>query len=282
MNGEWLVVSDQPPEVLEMKDVDSRVLDTRGMVNGEREELDALLSMARTARAAGATDVEHMDGAAAAFNYIRVADLVSSYYDSVRSSQPVLDWGCGYGQVSWLLKRRGVNVLSCDAEKRATIDSIPELTSLPIRYVTDPVRLPYDAESVRAVLSVGVLEHVPDLRGSLQEIHRVLRDQGLLFLFMFPNRFSWAEWTATRRGISAHPLKFTFRQTEALLRQHGFRAQKKWRRNLLPKNLTGLSPGLKSLYGKYYRQVELADRVLCSLPPVSWFSGVLELIAKKV
>jgi SAM-dependent methyltransferase len=263
-----------------MENLDSQVLDTAGADVGS-QELDALLAMARAARAAGADDVEHMDGAAAAFNYIRVADLVAASCRSLQSEQPVLDWGCGYGQVSWLLRRRGVNVLSCDAEKRAAIDSIPQLASMPIIYMRDPVKLPYDSESFSAVLSVGVLEHVPDLRGSLREIHRVLGKEGLLFLFMFPNRFSWAEWTATRRGISAHPDKFTFRETQSLLREHGFRSEKRWRRNLLPKNLTGLSPAAKALYGKYYRQVEAADRALCSLPPFSWFSGVLELIARK-
>jgi 2-polyprenyl-3-methyl-5-hydroxy-6-metoxy-1,4-benzoquinol methylase len=265
-----------------MGKANSQVLDTSKTHADRRdEELNALLSMAQAARAAGATDVEHMDGAAAAFNYIRVADLVAAQCRSPRSDQPVLDWGCGYGQVSWLLQRRGVNVRSCDAEKRAAIDSIPELASVPINYMNHPVRLPYDQESFSAVLSVGVLEHVPDLKGSLQEIHRVLQPKGLLFLFMFPNKFSWAEWTATRRGISAHPYKFTFRQTESLLREQGFEVEERWRRNLLPKNLTGLSPALKSVYGKYYRQIEGLDRILCSTPPVSWFSGVLELIAKR-
>ncbi len=263
-----------------MEKLGSRVLKTKGQ-DAERQELHALLAMARAARAAGANDVEHMDGAVAAFNYIRVSDLVSSHYYSVSTKQPILDWGCGYGQVSWLLQRRGVNVVSCDAERRAAIDSIPELAAIPIRYITDPVRLPYDSGSFSAVLSMGVLEHVPDLKGSLQEIHRVLQQEGLLFLFMFPNRLSWAEWIATRRGISAHPHKFTFRQTEALLQEHGFQVEKMWRRNLLPKNLTGLSPAVKSFYGRYYRQIESIDRSLCHVPPLSWFSGVLELIAKK-
>jgi SAM-dependent methyltransferase len=265
-----------------MGKANSQVLDTSKTHGGERdEELNALLGMAQAARAAGANDVEHMDGAAAAFNYIRVADLVAAYYNSLDPKQPVLDWGCGYGQVSWLLQRRGVNVRSCDAEKRSVIGAIPQLASVPINYVTDPVRLPYDSGSFSAVLSVGVLEHVPDLRGSLREIHRILRQRGLLFLFMFPNRFSWAEWTATWRGIWAHPDKFTFRQTQSLLQEQGFNVENKWRRNLLPKNLTGLSPAIKSLYGKYYQQIETLDRALCLIPPISWFSGVLELIAKR-
>jgi SAM-dependent methyltransferase len=247
----------------------------------ERDELDALISMARAARSAGATDVEHMDGAVGAFHSIRVADLVSTYYRKLRSTQPVLDWGCGYGQVSWLLKRRGVQVLSCDVNKRCFIESIAGLSSVPITYTGDPVRLPYDAESFSAVLSVGVLEHVPDLNASLREIRRVLSRNGLLFLFMFPNRYSWAEWIATRRGTSVHPDKFTFRRTAQILREQGFTIEKKWRRNVLPKNLTGLSSAIKSLYGRHYRLVEAADRMLCRISPLSLLSGVLELIARR-
>jgi SAM-dependent methyltransferase len=252
------------------------------MDDGGAQELNALLAMARAARAAGAKDMEHMDGAAAAFNYIRVADLVSSHCRSLGVGLPVLDWGCGYGQVSWLLRRRGVNVVSCDAGKRMEIDAIPELRAIPVNYLSDPVKLPYDSGSFSVVLSVGVLEHVPDLKGSLQEIHRVVETKGLLFLFMFPNRFSWAEWIATRRGNSPHPEKFTFRRTESLLQESGFQVEKKWRRNLLPKNLTGLSPRIKSLYGRYYREIESLDRALCCFPPASWFSGVLELVARNL
>jgi SAM-dependent methyltransferase len=262
-----------------MGKVDSQTWGLKGRQTTEREELEALLDMARAARAAGATDIEHMNGAAAAFNYIRVADLAASYGGA--ENGPVLDWGCGYGQVSWLLKRRRVNVVSCDAEKRPALSSIPQLASLPISYTADPVRLPYESESFSAVLSVGVLEHVPDLTGSLEEVHRVLRPGGLFFLLMFPNRFSWAEWLAARRGISVHPHKFTFRNTQELLQRHGFKTERQWRRNFLPKNLTGFSPFVKSLYGKYYRQVEAADSALCRIPPVSWFSGVIELIARR-
>lgn len=237
--------------------------------------------MALRARQAGAQDIEHMNGAAAAFHSVRVANLVSVYCCSRNLREPVLDWGCGYGQVSWLLQRRGINVVSCDAEKRPAIDSIPKLASIPIRYLDHPVYLPYESNSFSAVLSTGVLEHVPDLRGSLREIHRVLQPGGLFFLLMFPNRFSWAEQIANLRRVSVHPHKFTFQRTKALLRDHGFRIEKQWRRNLLPKNLTGLSPGIKAVYGKYYRQIESLDRILCRLPPISWFSGVLEIVAEK-
>jgi hypothetical protein len=98
---------------------------------------------------------------------------------------------------------------------------------------------------------------------------------------MLPNRYSWAEWIADRRHVSAHPVKFTAASTSDLLKRHGFLIEKLWRRNFLPRNLTGLSPKLKAWYGKLYRQVEFCDRFLANLPPTSFLSGVLEAVARK-
>ena len=246
-----------------------------------RQDIELLMRMAESAKSAGATDMEHMDGPAAAINYVRAADLVASFCGSGRLHGPILDWGCGYGQVSLLLQRRGIKVLSYDVGRRGWIDRIPELSDLRIVYGEDPVKLPYESGSFRAALSVGVLEHVPDIDGSLEEINRILAPSGILFLLMFPNRFSWAEKLAEWRQRSVHPVKFTAASTSELLTRHGFLTEKLWRRNFLPKNLTGLSPRIKHAYGKFYRQVEMLDKILANFPPTSYFSGVLEFIARK-
>jgi SAM-dependent methyltransferase len=250
-------------------------------LNSQSSELETLLRAAVAGKAAGATDLDHMDGAAAAFTYVRVADFVGSYYRAGRIRPPVLDWGCGYGQVSWLLQHRGVEVVSFDIAKRPAREVMLPLSSINIEYSADAVRLPYPSSLFGAVLSVGVLEHVADIDFSLREVNRVLQAGGALFVFMFPNRYSWAEWIADRRHISAHPNKFTFRQATRLLHERGFEVEKRWRRNFLPRNLTGLSPRSKAFYGGCYRQIEALDRVLANWPPTALFSGVLELVARK-
>jgi len=109
----------------------------------------------------------------------------------------------------------------------------------------------------------------------------VLRPRGLLFLLMFPNRYSWAEWTAERRGISVHPVKFNFRETARLLGSHGFFIESKLRHNLVPRNLTGLPGRVKTAYGRFYHQIEALDNILANAPPISFLSGVVECIASK-
>ncbi len=247
-------------------------------------ELGALVNMGCLGAAAGATDMAHLDGPAAAFNYIRIADLVESECKSLGVSGPLLDWGCGYGQVSWLLKRRGLSVFSCDVEERPVRNSIEPLKDMDIRYLQDPLRLPYESGTFGGVLSVGVLEHVgvENVEASLEEVRRVLRPGGLFFVFMLPNKFSWAEFIADVRGVSVHPDKYTFRRASRLMGEHSLRVRRKWRRNVLPRNLTGLSHRIKMAYGRYYRQIEWMDSVLATFPPTSVFSGVVELIAQKV
>jgi SAM-dependent methyltransferase len=250
------------------------------MQEQEAMELEALAHIGAAGRSLGAKDVDHLDGPAAAFNYIRIANLVEGYTKSGVHT-PVLDWGCGYGQVSWLLQRRGIRVVSCDVESRPAREKIENLRQVSVELLQNPLRLPYDSGSFGAVLSVGVLEHVNDVETSLREINRVLRTGGMFFVFMFPNKFSWAEFIADARNTSVHPLKFTSRDTKRLLEDHGFVIEKRWRRNFLPRNLTGLSPKVKALYGKFYRQIESLDTILANSPPTSFLSGVLEAVATK-
>src|SRR5258708_27465186 len=244
-------------------------------------ELSTLIDMALAAKAAGARDVEHMDAPAGAFNYIRVADVISGDCKRETIASPVLDWGCGYGQVSWLLRRRGVDVVSCDVEVRPARETMEVFRSLSIDHLTDSFRLPYDRESFGTVLSMGVLEHVEDLENSLREINRILRPSGLFLVFMLPNRFSWAEWVADLRHISVHPRKFTFRETKSILEAHGFRIEKGWRHNVLPRNLTGFPAAAKAVYGRFYRQIEVTDSLLSRYTPFSLFSGVIEIVCRK-
>ena len=245
------------------------------------EQIDALVRMAAHGKAAGSKHMEHMDGRTAAFSYIRIAELVNSYVERRRVGTPILDWGCGYGQVSWLLQLRGVDVVSFDVQRMPARESIPVLNSIKIDCGEDLVALPYESGSFGAVLSIGVLEHVPDIHGSLKEISRIMQAGGLLFLFMFPNRFSWAEWIAERRGTSVHPAKFTMRETGKILRSHGFAVESKGRRNFLPRNLTGFPSRVKDVYGRFYRQIDAIDRILANTPPTSYLSGVLEFVARK-
>lgn len=144
-------------------------------------------------------------------------------------------------------------------------------------YGTDTIELPFDDASFGSVLACGVLEHVEDELGSLKELVRVLSNNGLLVLLMFPNRWSWAEFLARRLPRRGHHDRlYTQKSMKDILGQGGFRAMKTYRSNVIPKNLEGVPERIRQFVGSYADFLLDLDALLSLIPPFSWFSGVLE------
>ncbi|MFC1541690.1 class I SAM-dependent methyltransferase [Candidatus Latescibacterota bacterium] len=100
----------------------------------------------------------------------------------------VLDIGCGNGELSEILVRRGMNVVSTDlgfdSIRRASEKINGRLERRPprdasIRFVQgDIYRLPYDDSSFDAVVASEILEHLDNPQGAVSEVFRVLRPGG--------------------------------------------------------------------------------------------------------
>src|SRR5439155_1653391 len=72
----------------------------------------------------------------------------------------LLDWGCGFGQMTYLLRRRGFDVTAFDVgAEDASLPQLPLCRDLHIVRTAHPTRLPFPNDSFDAVLSCGVLEH---------------------------------------------------------------------------------------------------------------------------
>lgn len=147
------------------------------------------------------TDVNLRSGAQMR-EYIALADRIAE-----ERPGRLLDWGCGWGQVTALLRERGVDTVPFDyrpeegAPGEAPLERFPHITCT---FSPDPIELPFADEAFDTVLSCGVLEHVQNPDASLDELRRVLRPGGHLYVVKLPNRTSYLEWLAKRLGLYYH------------------------------------------------------------------------------
>lgn len=251
----------------------------------DREDFEFLLATARAGRQQGLDHFIHLDQPVGILNYIRIANEIAERVPRGR----LLDWGCGLGQMTWLLHRRGFDVVPFDiAQTAATIPDLPLTREVKVVQGTHPTNLPFDDTSFDAVLSCGVLEHVDEFtapgneRESLREIRRVLKPGGWFPIYQLPQQLTWQEAITRTFGIGySHPRRFTEREIRGMLGDAGFTVTRLQRYNMLPKNLTGVPGALRDLYSRAGSAIHAVDRVLSGIPGLNRVAGVLEVLARK-
>jgi 2-polyprenyl-3-methyl-5-hydroxy-6-metoxy-1,4-benzoquinol methylase len=196
----------------------------------------------------------------------------------------LLDWGCGFGQLSHMLKARGIDVTSIEWDPDAPEGEVRRLERYPdveATFTQETVRLPYADASFDAVLSMGVLEHVQDPEGSLDELHRILRPGGRIYVYKLPNRYSYLERLARRAGLYYHgqleyDRLYTPASARALVESHGFRIEELRLANMLPLGLTS------DTARRATPLIWSANRALSRVPGVNRAATNVELIARRV
>jgi cyclopropane fatty-acyl-phospholipid synthase-like methyltransferase len=206
--------------------------------------------------------------------------------DRIAADRPgrVLDWGCGWGQVTSRLLERGVETVAFDydesAERPAQVpmDRFPELTQW---VSSEPVALPFADGEFDAVLSCGVLEHVHQPAASLDELHRVLRPGGRLYVYKLPNRFSYLEKIAKRIGWYYHGAMpndrvYDLHGAEQLIGMHGFTIEESARTNLLPLSIPG------AFTERHADRIWRANVALGRVPGLSLLATNVEVVARRL
>jgi len=248
-----------------------------GVHLSEKKIIEILINLYQEARKDGqANYMEHLSNLVSLKSYLIRGKEIKKYF---QNEVKILDWGAGFGQMLLILENLGFNVVPFDIV-------IPEknlfnrIKAKPI--LGDKTILPFKNESFDAVLSCGVLEHVPDPEGSLREINRILKKEGYFFVFNFPYRYSLSELYASLRKTSCHPLKLTKGALSKILEKNNFKNIRVSYENSIPKNLSGRLRFLRNLYNKFPNFFLFLDNLITKTPFVrSILSNSLKVVAKK-
>ncbi len=207
------------------------------------------------------------------FRYLTefAVEVMQAHSGKPIKSLRVLDWGGGKGYEAYFLKKRGAKV------------TLFETDDFPHRHLwrefnldaktSSGERLPFKDGTFDAVVSIGVLEHVPYDYESLKEVNRVLKDNGLFFCFNLPNKSGYVHKVAWWRGVRYHDRLYSRKEAKELTKRAGFYIiGKPWYRQLLPKTHYN--------YPKP-RLFERLDVFATNYTPLCYLAASIEFVARK-
>lgn len=224
-------------------------------------------------------DPHHFGSKLAAYQYLAIAKEVVA----LAGGEPILDWGAGFGHVSFLLARLGAKVEAYDVTERFVEISRELLDTEGVTFSGRPPEapLPYGDGQFKTALSVGTLEHVADEPRELAEVRRVLAEHGRFLIYHLPNRRSYIEKMARRAGRFYHERAYTKASARVLLAAHGFEVERVEPYHVLPRSSFSRHPAIRGFSERHYVSIDRFDDLLAHTPPLSLFVTAFTIHARR-
>ena len=155
----------------------------------------------------------------------------------IKPGTTVIDVGAGAGRHSYEAYRRGADVIAFDqnAEELAEVDTMlqamgqageaPASAKAQV-VVGDALALPYPDGTFDVVIASEILEHVPDDRGAIAELVRVLRPGGSLAITVprwLPEKICWLLSDAYHANEGGHIRIYQADELRAKVQARGVR-----------------------------------------------------------
>ncbi|HEV2810912.1 MAG TPA: class I SAM-dependent methyltransferase [Acidimicrobiales bacterium] len=157
---------------------------------------------------------------------LRQVSVFDRYLPYLPRTGAFLDWGCHHAPDACLLRSAlgsGIELHGCDFIPSDRFPAFHGYADLDYRQLDGPIGLPYPEARFDAVIASGVLEHTMNDSEVLKELHRVLKEDGLLVVTFLPNRLSYTEFASRRLRSAAHARLYGLSEARRLMLHHGFR-----------------------------------------------------------
>jgi ubiquinone/menaquinone biosynthesis C-methylase UbiE len=192
-------------------------------------------------------------------NWLRYERQIESLFQPTSEGGKLLDMGCGWGFTSAILaaSNSGLEVTGLDIEQMV---SWPYLEKYGARYlVYDSKNNPFPDNEFDYCTTFGVLEHTEDDVIFLNEIRRVLKPGGILFIFNLPSTYALFERAAIIFGIRSHDRTYTAAKIRSLTKSTGFTIDSMYRELFLPAQLARINPRIADIYNRHAVTVDKID-----------------------
>lgn len=204
------------------------------------------------------------------YRNIRIVDYLAK---KIPQNAKVLDWGCGYGDITYLLKnkRPDLKITLCDVLSSPPWEVLTEYANLKKIILQDQRKIPFQNNYFDVVIGIGVLEHVEDPRYSLQEIYRILKPKAQFFIFLYPKLI----------GHFVHENPLSMKELKNLLAKTKFSIQVQQYQFMLPFILSRFPSCIRCCYNIFGNSIVLINIVLEKIPFLNKFSSNLMVVVYK-